>query len=255
MVADGVGDLQTLWVFGGTSELALASIREICKRGVSRVVLLCRDIEAGSRGSETLQAEFRRTEFVVRPFDGSRVEDAKTIVEGLVADHGDVDVALIAHAVLGRDIDPLRDPDALQSLADVNFTGAIVLLGLVARQMAAQRYGRIVLFSSVAAERVRRVNIGYGATKAGLDAFAQGLDHLLAGTGASILVVRPGFVRTKMTAGMPDAPLSTTPEKVGRAVADALRSKKRIIWVPGILRYVFSALRHLPTWVWRRLPI
>ena len=78
---------------------------------------------------------------------------------------------------------------------------------------------------------------------------------IAAGSGAQVLVVRPGFVRSHMTEGMEPAPFATTPDVVGRAVADGLRSGKRTIWVPGVLRYVFMVLRHLPGAVFRRLPL
>jgi decaprenylphospho-beta-D-erythro-pentofuranosid-2-ulose 2-reductase len=70
-----------------------------------------------------------------------------------------------------------------------------------------------------------------------------------------VLVVRPGFVRTRMTAHLPPAPLSTTPEAVATAVVAGVRWRKETIWVPSVLRVVMSALRHLPRAVFRRLPI
>ena len=102
---------------------------------------------------------------------------------------------------------------------------------------------------------MRKANFVYGSTKAGLDGFAQGLGDSLVGSGASVLVVRPGFVHSKMTAGMKSAPFATTPEKVADAVATGLRRGSRTVWVPGILRLVFSVFRHLPGPVWRRLPL
>ena len=112
-----------------------------------------------------------------------------------------------------------------------------------------------MVLSSVAGERVRKANFVYGSTKAGLDGFAQGLGDALEGTGASVLVVRPGFVHSKMTLGMKAAPLSTTPGQVAEVVARGLRSGARTVWAPAALRYLFSGLRHLPGPIWRRLPL
>jgi decaprenylphospho-beta-D-erythro-pentofuranosid-2-ulose 2-reductase len=109
--------------------------------------------------------------------------------------------------------------------------------------------------SSVAGERVRKSNFVYGSSKAGLDGFAQGLGDSLEGTGAKVLVVRPGFVHSAMTAGLSAAPFSTTPDKVAEATVKALRAGKRTVWTPGILRPMFSLLRHLPGAVFRRLPL
>ncbi len=86
-----------------------------------------------------------------------------------------------------------------------------------------------------------------------MDGFAQGLGDALQGSGARLLLVRPGFVATKMTAGMKPPPLSTTPEAVAAATETALRQDREIIWVPGLLRWVMLAVRHLPRPVFRRL--
>jgi decaprenylphospho-beta-D-erythro-pentofuranosid-2-ulose 2-reductase len=101
---------------------------------------------------------------------------------------------------------------------------------------------------------VRAANFVYGATKAGLDGFAQGLGDALAPSGARVLVVRPGFVHTRMTAGMRPAPFATTPDAVARDVVAGLRAGRSVVWSPGILRWVFVVLRHLPRAVFRRLP-
>jgi decaprenylphospho-beta-D-erythro-pentofuranosid-2-ulose 2-reductase len=134
-------------------------------------------------------------------------------------------------------------------------TGAVAAGVAAANTLRRQGHGALVVLSSVAGERVRKGNVVYGATKAGLDAFAQGLGDALDGSGVRVLVVRPGFVHSKMTTGLKAAPLATTPEKVAEAVVKGLRSRRRTVWVPGPLRAVMSVFRHLPGAVWRRLPI
>ena len=121
--------------------------------------------------------------------------------------------------------------------------------------MRTQGHGAIVMLSSVAGERVRKQNPVYGGTKAGIDGFAQGLGDGLAADGVHMLVVRPGFVHSAMTAGLKSAPFATTPEKVAEATAKGLRGRRRTVWAPGVLRFVFMALRHTPGPVWRRLPL
>jgi decaprenylphospho-beta-D-erythro-pentofuranosid-2-ulose 2-reductase len=112
-----------------------------------------------------------------------------------------------------------------------------------------------VVLSTVAAERARASNAIYGAAKAGLDALAQGLADATAGAGVRVLVVRPGFVKTRMTAGLPPAPFATTPEAVAEAVVRALPRRAQTIWVPGHLRFIFAVLRHIPRPLYRRLPL
>jgi decaprenylphospho-beta-D-erythro-pentofuranosid-2-ulose 2-reductase len=125
----------------------------------------------------------------------------------------------------------------------------------VANVLRRQGHGSIVVLSSVSAERVRAANPVYAGTKAGIDGFAQGLGDRLAAEGVHVLVVRPGFVHTKMTAGLPAAPFSTTADAVAEVTVAGLRKGRRIVWAPAPLRYVFSVLRHLPAPIWRRLPL
>lgn len=95
----------------------------------------------------------------------------------------------------------------------------------------------------------------YGAAKAGLDALAQGLGDAVANSGVRVMVARPGFVTTRMTAGPPRAPFSTTPEAVAEVTVAGLRGSAHTIWAPWILRYVFVVLHHLPRVVFARLPL
>jgi decaprenylphospho-beta-D-erythro-pentofuranosid-2-ulose 2-reductase len=88
-----------------------------------------------------------------------------------------------------------------------------------------------------------------------MDGFYLGLGESLRGTGVRVLVVRPGFVHTRMTEGLPPAPLSVGPGEVASAVLDGVVRGAELIWVPGALRVVMSVLRHVPRRVFRRLPI
>jgi short-subunit dehydrogenase len=111
-----------------------------------------------------------------------------------------------------------------------------------------------VVLSSVAGERARKANFIYGSSKAGLDAFSQGLDDSLVGTGASVTIVRPGFVVGRMTEGMTPAPFSTTPDAVADAVVKGIESGAAVVYVPSILRWVFALMKQLPQVIWRRMP-
>ncbi len=109
------------------------------------------------------------------------------------------------------------------------------------------------MLSSVAAERPRRANFVYGSAKAGLDAFGRGLGEALRPDGVRVLVLRPGFVRTRMTAGLRPAPFSVDPEAVAAVAVDALRRGDEVAWVPAALRWVMLAARALPAPLFRRI--
>src|SRR2546423_11185160 len=109
--------------------------------------------------------------------------------------------------------------------------------------MRKQGHGTIVFLSSVAGERVRKANFVYGSSKAGMDGFAQGLGDYLHGSGVQVMVVRPGFVRTKMTEGLDPAPMSTDAGGVADSIVAGLRRSSHTVWSPAPLRLVMSALR------------
>ncbi|HET9691509.1 MAG TPA: SDR family NAD(P)-dependent oxidoreductase, partial [Acidimicrobiales bacterium] len=170
---------------------------------------------------------------------------------------GDVDVVVVAFGVLGDQAHFESGPAgraAAVEVATVNYVGGVSAGLGAAERLRRQGHGTLVVLSSVAGERVRRANYVYGSTKAALDGFAQGLGDALAGSGVSVLVVRPGFVHGRMTAGMPPAPMATTVEAVATATVAALRDGRQVVWVPGGLRWVFAVLRHLPRPLWRRMP-
>ncbi len=160
-------------------------------------------------------------------FDARDYERHPAFVDSAFERFGDLDVVLVAFGVLGDQEAAERDPQAALDVVSTNFLGAVSVLTPVAARMVQQGHGSIVVLSSVAGERARKSNYVYGASEAGVDAFAQGLGDRLAGTGVQVLVVRPGFVRTKMTAGRTAPPLSTTPQEVARAVVLGLRRDAR----------------------------
>ncbi len=247
------GQPQHIVVLGGTSDIGAAIVRALTSPATQTVVLACRDVDRGEAVAASLRSATVSVHVV--HFDARAVDDHAATLEQIVAEHGDIDVVVLAFAQLGENNVTLTDPVAAADLVRVNMGGAVGAGVAAANCLRRQGHGSLVVLSSVAGERVRKGNVVYGATKAGLDAFAQGLGDALEGSGARVLVVRPGFVRSKMTTGLQAAPFATTPDKVAQAVVRGLRSRRRTVWVPGLLRGVMLVFRHLPGSVWRRLPI
>jgi decaprenylphospho-beta-D-erythro-pentofuranosid-2-ulose 2-reductase len=251
-VRDALGRVRTAAVFGGNSDIAVAIVRALAAQGLKRAVLAVRDPHSAP-GAEALRSE-TTLDVATIAFDADATDThpraVDAVFEALAA--SDLDVAVVAFGVLG-DEDAKHDPAAAVRLAHTNFTGAVSVLTILGERLAEQGHGAIVVLSSVAGERARQANYPYGATKAGLDAFAQGLGDALASRGVHVLVARPGFVHTKMTAGRPAAPLSTDADRVGRDVVAALAKQRHTVWSPGVLRFVFAVMRHLPRPLWRRL--
>jgi decaprenylphospho-beta-D-erythro-pentofuranosid-2-ulose 2-reductase len=246
-VNNAVAQPQTIVVLGGASDLGQAIVAELASPALRSVVLAVRrpdEIDPAALGLVD-------AEVIVVPFDAAEPSTHVDVVADIVRRVGDLDVVIQAFGQLGAP--GLVDPLEAATLAQVNYVGAVSSGLAVADQLRRQGHGTLVVLSSVAGVRTRGSNFVYGSTKAGQDGFATGLGHSLAGTGARVMTVRPGFVRTSMTAGMPEAPFAADPADVAAAVAAGLRRKRSVVWVPGILRLVMGLLRFAPDVVWRRL--
>lgn len=249
---DGYRPPTSLLVLGGTSEIALATARRLIARRTRLVWLAGRPSPALEQAAE----QIRRAGADVRTvaFDALDPE-AHEAVLGKVFAEGAVDMVLLAFGVSGNQATDERDPVAAARVAQTNYTGAVSAGLVCGKALQTQGHGSLVVLSSVAGERARRSDFIYGSSKAGLDAFAQGLGDALYGTGVHVMVVRPGYVRTAGSTERPDVPFTTTPEAVARAVELGLRRRSETVWVPGRLRVVMSALRHVPRPLFRLLPM
>jgi decaprenylphospho-beta-D-erythro-pentofuranosid-2-ulose 2-reductase len=249
---DALGNPQSVLLLGGTSEIGLAVVEAFSTDRPVRVVLAGRPSPRLDAARARLEERGCAVETV--DFDATAPDSHADVVRKAWAG-GDIDIALVAFGLLGDNEKAWTDGPTAIELAQVNYTAAVSVGVALAERMREQGYGSIVAFSSVAGERARRSNFVYGSTKAGLDAFYTGLTEALRPSGVVVTVVRPGFVHTKMTEGMKPAPLSTTPEAVAQVVVDAVRNRKELVWAPAPLRFVMSALRHVPRAIFRRLPI
>ncbi len=250
---DALGDVQSVLVLGGRSDLASATVRALVRRRTRRVVLAVRDVEAVKQELEDLRA-LGATEAVAVTFDALDTRRHGALVKRLWAEHGEFDLVLVAFGVLGDQERAEREAPYAVEVVRANFTGAVSVLVPIAARLREQGHGTIAVLSSVAAMRPRRANFVYGASKAGLDAFANGLGDALAGSGAHVLVVRPGFVATRMTEGMTPAPLSTTPDVVAEQILRGIARGRTVVYAPPVLRWVAPVLLLLPRALWRRMP-
>ncbi|WP_291313558.1 SDR family NAD(P)-dependent oxidoreductase [Corynebacterium sp. UBA2622] len=235
----------TLLVLGGTSDIGGEVALRMCAG--REVVLAVRDpargrdvakrmLEAGAAGARCVA------------FEAADLESHRRVI----AEAGDVTTAVVAFGVLGDQELAEHDEREAARIATIDYLAQVNALTVLADTM--QR-GEIFAFSSIAGWRARRANYVYGSTKAGLDAFCQGLADRLHGTGVKLITARPGFVIGSMTEGMKPAIMSVTPDAVADAVvAAAVRKGSATVWIPRQLRLLAWVMRAVPRPIWRRMP-
>jgi len=237
-------------LLGGTSEIGLAILSALDLDQGAEVILAGRDVPRMEIAAKTLPGEVS-----VLAYDAMDVAGHQRFADAVCAT-GVPDLVIAATGVLIPQPAAEAEVTLAATMIETNFTGQVTTLLALGARMKARGSGTIVVLSSVAAVRARKFNVVYGAAKAGLDAFALGYADALHGSGVRVLLIRPGFVSGRMTAGMQPAPLATTPEKVGIAVASALRRPGRgeaAIWVPAPLAGLALAMRFVPRGIWRKL--
>jgi decaprenylphospho-beta-D-erythro-pentofuranosid-2-ulose 2-reductase len=244
-------DAQTVLVLGGTSAIGRA-IADALVTGPGTIVLAGRDDTALASAAAGLARPGRRIETV--HYDATAPAQATVSLLADLGDRiGDLDAVVVAvGALTGQS---LLDADTVATAASLhtNLLGPAVAVHAAALRLRAQGHGTVIVLSSVAAVRPRRALLTYGAAKAGLDTYARGIGEMLHGTGARVLVVRPGHVRSRMTAGLPEPPFTTDPRQVASAVRAAVRNGARVTYVPAVLAPVMTVLRLLPAAVFRRV--
>ena len=238
-------------ILGGRSEIGIELARRLAPQAT--VVLAARKADQLGDQVTTVKAA-GATAVHTREFDADDLASHGPLVASIVAEHGPIKTAVLAFGILGDQARAEIDAAHAVAVVHTDYVAQVSMLTHLATAMRTAGGGSLVVFSSVAGVRVRRANYVYGSAKAGLDGFAMGLADSLHGTGARLLLVRPGFVIGRMTEGMKPAPMSSTPDQVADATVRALRGDRGTVWIPGKLRPAYFAARLVPQALWRRLP-
>jgi decaprenylphospho-beta-D-erythro-pentofuranosid-2-ulose 2-reductase len=253
-VIDALGRPQSVLLIGGTSEIALAILHRLPSERLTRVILLGRDEAALRAQADILQSQLSTSGKVeVAVVDATDTDRHGTVIDAIFAG-GDVDLTILAVGVLGDQEAAELDPRLAVATVQAGFVGPLSLILHTANHLRAQGHGTLVVLSSIAGQQARRRNYVYGAAKGGLDLAARGLMDALHGSGVRVVLVRPGFVRTRMTAHLRVPPLAVDADTVARAVVEGLSRRSTVVYSPALARYLSLTLRFAPRWVLRRLP-
>lgn len=239
-------------VLGGTKGMGRALARLLVERGDS-VHLLGRDAEDLARSAADLEIRGGGRRVGTGRLDLADPAGFAAALDGAVAELGGLDLVVVTAAQFGTQEALEADLERTREMLTVNFANTVVFCEEARRRLMAGRGGSLCVFSSVAGDRARKPVVLYGASKAGLSAYLEGLDHRYRRDGLVTVAVKPGFVRTGMTAGLPEPPFAGDQEAVARRVLRAIDGKKPVVYAPGIWRWVMFAIRRLPRFVMRRI--
>ena len=241
---------KTLLLIGGTSDIGRATALRYAQAGW-RILLAARNGEEASRNAQDI-ATRTGAEVTTHRLDILETDRFDRFLDSLPV-LPDTVVCVVGE--LGDQARGQADRDHATLLLRTNFEGPVLLRGTIAERLLARGAGTIVGISSVAGDRGRASNYLYGAAKAGLTAFLSGLRNRAAPKGLRVITVKPGFVRTRMTAGMKLPPMLTArPDEVGRAIFDAAESGGRdVIYVRRIWRPVMIAIGSIPERIFKHL--
>lgn len=242
-------------LLGATKGMGRALARALVERGEA-VFLLGRNPEDLEKSAADLAV--RHPDEAAEPpgFAHCDLEDPATFEPALEAadDHlGGFDTVILTAGLFAPQEELERDAELTRRLLSVDFAHSVLFLEGARRRLLARGGGTLCAFSSVAGERGRKPVVLYGAAKAGLSHYLEGLDHKFADQGLRVVTVKPGFVHTSMTAGLPAPPFAGEPEQVARDVLRALDRGKPVVYTPWPWRWVMTVIRWLPRLVMRRV--
>lgn len=239
-------------IVGATSGMGRALARLIAERGDS-VFLLGRDRETLARSAADLAARGAKGSVGHAVCDLEHPETFAPALDAADKALDGFDTFVITAALFAPQETLESDLDFTQRLLTVNFANTVLLCEHVKRRLLARHGGRLAVFSSVAGDRARKPVVLYGASKAGLSAYLEGLDHKHHTDGLSVTTIKPGFVKTGMTAGLKPPPFAGEPEPVARRVLGAIDHRRPVVYAPAIWALILWVIRSLPRWVMRRI--
>jgi decaprenylphospho-beta-D-erythro-pentofuranosid-2-ulose 2-reductase len=237
---------------GATRGMGRALARRLAERG-DALFLLGRDATEMERSARDLEARGAPAPVGHATLDLSLPAGFGEALDTADRALGRIDALVVTGGLFARQEELATDPPRLAALLHANFTGTVLLCQQTAERLAARGGGLICAFGSVAGDRARRSNYLYGAAKAGLSVFLDGLDLAYRDRGVRVLCVKPGFVRTAMTAGLPVPPFAGEPEGVARDVVRAMDGGRHQVYTPRVWCWIMLVIRALPRAILRRL--
>jgi decaprenylphospho-beta-D-erythro-pentofuranosid-2-ulose 2-reductase len=243
--------MTNILIVGATSAIAGACARQWATKG-ARFFLVARNGERLEQVAQDLTARGAQLA-ACYALDINDVERHGEMLERCAQELGALDIVLVAPGTLPDQAACQADPEVAVREFTTNATSVIALLTPLSNLMEVQRKGAIAVISSVAGDRGRPSNYLYGSAKAALSTFCAGLNARLFKSGVHVLTIKPGFVATPMTEGLPlPGPLVATPEKVASDIVRAIEKRKNVLYTPNFWAVIMTIIRLVPTFVFKR---
>jgi NAD(P)-dependent dehydrogenase (short-subunit alcohol dehydrogenase family) len=240
-------------VFGGTSGMGRAVARRLVERG-DTVFLLANDETELQRSAADLKARHPAQEEVGYAIcDLAKPEDFAAALDAADVALGNFDTVVVTAAIFASQDALEADIELCRKLVTFDYAHTLVFCEHVRKRLLARGGGRLAVFSSVAGDRGRKPVAIYGSAKAGLSVYLEAMDHKYHDAGLTVVCVKPGFVKTAMTAGLKPPPFAGEPDQVARDVVRALDKRQPVVYTPGMWRLVMLVIRWLPRFVMRKI--
>ena len=241
---------ETVLILGATSAIARATAAAFAARGVA-LYLAARDADELQRSATDLHLRYG-IEVHYGVFDAEATDTHAAFFLRVLEQIPELSGVVLAFGHLGDQM-AARDFKVGAQVIAANFTGAASILSLCADHFESVRRGFIIGISSVAGDRGRQSNYVYGAAKGALSLYLQGLRNRLHASGVRVITIKPGFVDTAMTYGLPGLFLVATPQSIGERIVRALDKSADVVYLPWFWRYIMLIIQHIPESIFKRL--
>ncbi len=243
---------EAVLILGATSAIARATAVSFASRGDS-LYLASRDEDELRRISTDLRLRFG-VEVHFGLFDAEATETHDTFFKSIVAVMPNLSGVVLAFGYLGDQV-AARDFSVGAKVIAINFTGAVSILNICANYFEQKKSGFIIGIASVAGDRGRQSNYVYGAAKGALSLYLQGLRNRLCANGVRVITIKPGFVDTGMTYGLPGLFLVASPHSIGECIVSSLNKSADIVYLPWFWRYIMLIIKHIPEPIFKRMKL
>ncbi len=241
-------------IFGASSELAHQTAIHFAAPGV-HFFLAGREVQKLQTISDDLTAREAKIKTSIYQIDALDFDLHQKLFEDAAAVMDEIDLVIIAHGTLAAQEEIQNNIDDILREYGINCTSVISLSSHAATYFENLGRGTLAVLSSVAGDRGRASNYIYGSAKGAVSLYLQGLRNRLFKSGIKIITIKPGMVRTKMTAHMAASPLFSKPEDVGKGIYKAIISGKDVAYVPGYWKIIMAIIKSIPESIFKKLSL